>query len=72
MIPWLQVYIVAIGVALAAIWQAIRVISARARTDAKLQHTRRRIEAMKTAAKITDDVDSDPHLADRAQEWMRK
>ena len=44
-------------------WQAIRVIGARARTDAELKHTRRRIEAMKTADKIADDVDSDPHLA---------
>tara|TARA_R110000822_G_scaffold208620_4_gene344513 strand:+ start:1218 stop:1436 length:219 start_codon:yes stop_codon:yes gene_type:complete len=72
MIPWLQVYVVAIGVALAAVWQAIRVIGARARTDAELKHTRRRIEAMKTADKIADDVDSDPHLADRAQDWLRK
>jgi len=37
----------------------------------KDRHVRRRIEAMKTAKDVRDEVESDPHLADRASRWVR-
>ena len=35
------------------------------------KQVRRRIEAMKTAKDVRDEVESDPHLADRASRWVR-
>jgi hypothetical protein len=35
------------------------------------EHTRRRIEAMKTAKDVRDDVEGDPDLVRRASRWVR-
>ena len=37
----------------------------------KDRQVRRRIEAMKTAKDVRDEVESDPYLADRASRWVR-
>ena len=37
----------------------------------KDRHVRRRVEAMKTAKDVRDEVESDPYLADRASRWVR-
>ena len=37
----------------------------------KDRQVRRRIEAMKTAKDVRDEVESDPYLADRASKWVR-
>lgn len=41
------------------------------RQDVENEHVRRRIDAMKKAKDIRDEVDSDPHFVDRAEQWMR-
>lgn len=39
--------------------------------EAETKYVRRRVEAMKTAKDVRDDVESDPYLIDRAGQWMR-
>jgi len=34
-------------------------------------HMRRRVDAMKTAKEVRDEVESDPDLVRRAHEWVR-
>lgn len=41
------------------------------RKDAENKHTRRRVEAMKTAKDVRDEVDNDPYFIDRASKWVR-
>lgn len=36
------------------------------------KHTRRRIDAMKTAKEVRDEVQDDPYFVDRAHRWVRK
>ena len=57
-------FILALGVAY------LRGKSAGAEADQGKQ-VRRRIVAMKTAKDVRDEVESDPHLADRASRWVR-
>ena len=35
------------------------------------EHNRRRIDAMKTAKDVRDDVESDPYFIDRVSKWVR-
>jgi len=41
------------------------------RKDAENGHTRRRVDAMKQAKDVRDEVESDPDLVRRASEWVR-
>ena len=41
------------------------------RRDVENEHIRRRVDAMKKAKDIRDEVDSDPHFIDRAEQWVR-
>lgn len=42
------------------------------RKEAENEHVRRRIDAMKTAKDVRDDVESDPYFVDRARRnWVR-
>jgi len=42
------------------------------RQDVENEHVRRRIDAMKTAKDVRDDVESDPYFVDRARrKWVR-
>jgi len=42
------------------------------RQDVENEHVRRRIDAMKKAKDIRDEVDSDPDLVRRAEQWTRQ
>jgi len=41
------------------------------RQEEENEHVRRRVEAMKTAKDVRDDVESDPYFIDRAGKWVR-
>lgn len=41
------------------------------RQDVENEHVRRRVDAMKTAKDIRDEVDSDSDLVRRSSEWLR-
>ena len=72
MMTRLRLYLAAVGVGLAVIWQIIRTIRKGAEMDIERERAARRVEAMKAAGRIRDDVESDPYLVDRAHEWLRK
>jgi len=45
---------------------------AEGRQEAETKHVRRRVEAMKTAKDVRDEVESDPYFIDRAAgRWVR-
>jgi hypothetical protein len=67
-----KLYLAAIAVGFAAAWQVIRMIRADERHDVARENANRRIDAMKEAGRIQDDVESDPYLVDRASEWVRR
>jgi hypothetical protein len=72
MIGRLRLYLAAVGVGLAVIWKIIRTIRKSERNDIERERASRRVDAMKAAGRIRDDVESDPYLVDRAHEWLRK
>lgn len=42
------------------------------REDGERQDGRRRIDAMKTAKDVRDEIQDDPYFVDRARQWVRK
>ena len=68
----IRLYLAAVGVGLMVVWQVIRSIRASERKDIELERANERVDAMKKAGRIRDDVESDPYLVDRAHEWLRK
>jgi hypothetical protein len=71
MIGRLRLYLAAVGVGLAVIWQIVRTIRKSERNDIERERASRRVDAMKEAGRIRDDVESDPYLVDRAHRWLR-
>jgi hypothetical protein len=72
MMDRLRLYLAAIGVGFAAAWQVIRLVRKGAKRDVERERASRRVDAMKAAGRIRDDVESDPYLVGRAHEWLRK
>lgn len=72
MIARLRLYLAALAVGAAATWQIIRMIRAGERRDIERERANARIDAMKKAGRIQDDVERDPYLVDRASQWIRK
>jgi uncharacterized membrane protein (UPF0182 family) len=68
----LKLYLAAIAVGAAAAWQVIRLIRKDAVQDVERERANARVDAMKQAGRIRDDVESDPYLVDRAHNWLRK
>lgn len=68
----IRLYLAALAVGAAAAWQIIRMIRAGERKDIERERANARIEAMKKAGRIQDDVERDPYLVDRASQWLRK
>ena len=72
MLAKLKLYLAAVGVGLAVVWHIVRTIRKSERNDIERERANARIDAMKEAGRIRDDVESDPYLVDRAHEWLRK
>jgi hypothetical protein len=72
MIGRIRLYLAAVAVGVAAAWQVVRMIRASERKDIERERANARVDAMKAAGRIRDDVESDPYLVDRASEWLRK
>lgn len=68
----LKLYAAAAAIGVAAMWRAVAMIRKSERKDIERERASRRIDAMKEAGRIRDDVESDPYLVDRAHEWLRK
>lgn len=71
---WIRIrlYLAALAVGAAAAWQIVRMIRAGERRDIERERANARIDAMKRAGRIQDDVKSDPYLVDRASDWVRR
>lgn len=72
MMTRIKLYLAAVGVGLMVVWQIIRSIRASERKDIERERANARVDAMKQAGRIRDDVESDPYLVDRASDWIRK
>ena len=72
MMAKVKLYLAAVGVGLMVVWQIIRSIRASERKDIERERANARVDAMKAAGRIRDDVESDPYLVDRASDWIRK
>ena len=68
----LKRYLVAIGVGIAVAMQVVRSIRKSERGNIERERATSRLDGMKKAKRIQDDVESDPYLADRAREWVRR
>lgn len=67
-----RLYAAAVALGFAVVWQIIKQIRKGERNDIERERASRRIDAMKEAGRIRDDVESDPYLIDRASSWLRK
>ena len=70
---WLKVKLWLAGVATAVAGLAALYLRGKSegKQDAKNAHVRRRVEAMKTAKDVRDEVEHDPYFIDRAGQWVR-
>lgn len=68
----IKLYLAAVGVGVAVVLQVVKSIRESERKDIERERASRRVDAMKHAGRIRDDVESDPYLVDRASEWLRK
>ena len=68
----LKLYLAAIAVGFAAAWKVIRLIRKDAVQDVERERANARVDAMKKAGRIRDDVETDAYLVDRAHEWLRR
>lgn len=59
------------GLALAALAFFGLYMRQQGRKDEQQEQVRRRIDVMRTAKDVRDEVESDPYLVDRASEWVR-
>lgn len=67
----IKLYLAAVGVGIAVMVQIVRSIRKSERNDIERERANARVDAMKKAGRIRDDVESDPYLVDRAHEWLR-
>ena len=72
MMTRIKLYLAAVAVGIAAAWQVVRMIRKSERNDIERERANARVDAMKQAGRIRDDVESDPYLVDRAHEWVRR
>lgn len=71
MIRRIQVYLVAAAVFVFGLFGAYFSGAHRAADRERIRIDRERLRKVKTAKDIRDDIQSDPHLADRARRWVR-
>lgn len=60
-----------VGAILAALGLAYLKGRSQARTEAENEQMRRRVDAMKQAKDVRDEIMDDPYLIDRAKQWVR-
>lgn len=75
MLIWsrIKLWVAAVVAVVAATAAGIAAIYAKGRKSADGAYVRRRVEAMKKAKDVRDDVESDPYFVDRARQyWVRK
>lgn len=68
----IKLRLAALAIGVATMWQVIRMIRRSERKDIERERASRRVDAMKEAGRIRDDVETDPYIVDRAHEWLRK
>lgn len=70
---WMRIKLWLAGAATAAAALAALYLRGKAagKEEAETKYVRRRVEAMKTAKDVRDDVESDPYFIDRAGKWVR-
>ena len=67
----LKMYAIGVAVFIAAIFGIYFKGKSAGKQQVENEHMRRRVDAMKTAKDVRDEVDSDPYLIDRANKWVR-
>lgn len=72
MLTRIKLYLVTIAVGIGAVFSAIAMVRRSERQGIEREHVRRRLDAMREAKKVQDDVESDPYLVDRAHQWVRE
>lgn len=68
----IKLYLAAVAIGFAAMWRVVVMIRKSERNDIERERASRRVDAMKEAGRIRDDVESDPYIVDRAHEWLRR
>ena len=68
----IRLYLAAVAIGFAAMWRVAVLIRKSERNDIERERASRRVDAMKEAGRIRDDVESDPYIIDRASEWLRR
>ena len=67
-----KLYAAATAIGFAAMWQVVVTIRKNERQDIEREQANRRVDALKAAGRIRDDVETDAYIVDRAHEWLHK
>jgi len=67
----IKLWLAGVATAVAALAALYLRGKAAGRKEAETKYVRRRVEAMKTAKDVRDEVESDPYFIDRAGKWVR-
>lgn len=67
----LKLYAIGVVAFVAAIFGIYLKGKGAGRQEVEAEHTRRRVDAMKKAKDVRDEIMDDPYLVDRAGRWVR-
>lgn len=70
MIARLKLYFLAVGAAMLAFWGIYGVGFTRGKKASENRNNADRLEAIKTAKEIEDEIQDDPYFVDRASRWV--
>lgn len=68
MLARIKIYLLGVAAFVATVFG----IYLKGKRDAETRYDRRRVEAMKTAKDVRDEIQDDPYFVDRAQRWVHK
>lgn len=67
----LQLYAIGVAAFVAGLFGIYLKGKSAGRDEVENEHNRRRIDAMRKAKDVRDEIMDDPYLVDRAQRWVR-
>lgn len=72
MLARIKIYLLGVAAFVATVFGIYLKGKRAGREEIDVEHARRRVEAMKRAKDVRDEIQDDTYFVDRAQQWVRK
>jgi hypothetical protein len=71
MIAKIKSHLIAFGLAMLAFWGLYGIAFTRGQKSGEVKRVKERLETIKTAKEIENEIQNDPYFVDRASRWLR-